>query len=71
MLERRFPQGKNIKTNFIKLIMIKMITPVKDEGRLSHCLMNFLVIQFPVFIPLSDKSKRVCTIGSFVYVLNK
>ena len=71
MLEWRFTQWKNVKTNFIKLIMIKMITPVKDECWLSHCLMNFLEIQLPLFIPLGDESKCMCPIGSFVNVLNK
>ena len=71
MLQWHFSQRKNIKANFIKFFVIKMISSIKNKSRLCHCLKDSFKIQFAIFLPLCDKGQYVCTISSFIYVFYK
>ena len=51
--------GMNMETKVLETLVVENITTVKDEGGVSHLLVQFLIIVGLELVPLGENNKRV------------
>jgi len=68
MLQGGLPNRINVKAHFEEGLMIEDVTPIKDESRVCHGLIDTLIIQLSEIYPISKQSDGMSTLCSLLRI---
>lgn len=63
--------AENIEPYFKQPFMVKNIPSIKDKGRFCHGLVNLLIIEIPIYIPLSHNSYCIAASSRLIRICYK
>lgn len=58
-----------IESYAMTLLTVDNVAPIEDKGWLDHPIMNLLIIQVPVEVPLCEEGDGMTPLCSFVWII--
>ena len=63
--------AENIEAYFKQPFMVQNISSIKDKGWFCHRMVNLLIIEIPIYIPLSHNSYRIAASSRLIRIFYK